>query len=238
MQCLILAGGFGTRMEAVSHGLPKSLLPVLGKPFVDYQLAWLVGQGVTSVVMSLGFKAGMIRDYLGDGARWGLDIACVEDGDTALGTAGAIRNAADLGVLQDGFFILYGDSYLNAELGHIWRASDNGSRPVMTVYRNEGQWDTGNVLMEDDQLSLYQKDASPAIKATMHHIDYGLSVLSRDVICGIVAAGQVCDLADVYHQLSLEGKLIGFEVFERFYEIGSPQGMSDLEHHLAGNGDG
>ena len=232
MQCLILAGGFGSRMKHMSKDLPKSLFPVLDKPFIDYQLAWLAGQGVTNVVVSLGYKAEMVRDYLGTGERWDIDITCVEDGDKPLGTAGAIRNAVDQGALKGGFFVLYGDSYLKVDLRDIWRVSENGIHPIMTVFKNDGQWDTCNVLMKDGKLDLFEKDAAGEIKAKMSHIDYGLSVLSEDVILQMVPSGEAWDLATVQHDLSLQGRLMGYEVFDRFYEIGSPQGLLDLENHL------
>jgi N-acetyl-alpha-D-muramate 1-phosphate uridylyltransferase len=234
MQCLILAGGLGTRMKHMSKDLPKSLFPVLGKPFIDYQLAWLADQGVKRVVLSLGYKADMVRNYLNTTNLHGMDVVCVEDGDKPLGTAGGIRAAIDQGVLKGGFFILYGDSYLKADLRDIWRVSENGTRSVMTIFKNYGQWDACNVLMKDGSLNLFQKDAPPDIQPEMKYIDYGLSVMSEDIIRKMVSSGRPFDLADVQHTLSVENNLESYEVFERFYEIGSPQGLTDLENHLKG----
>ncbi len=237
MQCLILAGGFGTRMETHSKGLPKSLIPVRGVPFINYQLRWLAGQGITQVVLSIGYQASMIADHVGTGEKWGLEIKCIEDGDEPLGTAGAIRNAVDHDLLQDGFFILYGDSYLKANFSEVWKASENGKHAIMTVFKNDNAWDRCNVIMENDTLTLFLKNAPQDTKTHMHHIDYGLSVMNATIITTMVPSGVACDLAVVQNQLSIENKLIGFEVYDRFYEIGSPKGLADLEEYLTNHGE-
>jgi NDP-sugar pyrophosphorylase family protein len=219
-------------MEQVSNGLPKSLIPVLGVPFIDYQLRWLAEQGISRVVLSIGYQADMIIDYVGSGARWGIEIICIEDGAVPLGTAGAIRNAVDQNILDGGFFILYGDSFLQADFSDIWQTSENGTRAIMTVFKNDNAWDACNVIMENNRLALFQKNAPPEIKSSMHYIDYGLSVLDSTVITEMVPSGVAADMADLQHRLSVEGRLTAYEVYDRFYEIGSPQGLNDLEVFL------
>ncbi len=233
MQCLILAGGLGTRMKGVSGSLPKSLIPANGHPFVDHQLAWLAAEGITDVVFAIGHLGQAIRDFVGDGNRWGLAVRYVEDGDRLLGTAGSIRNAIDLGLMSGGFFVLYGDSYLNVDFTAVWQASGQGTHPLMTVFRNDGQWDSSNVVLKNGQIQLFEKGRNDAREIAMDHIDYGLSVMTRSAITGAVGSGEAADLADVCHRLSLAGRLRAFEVFERFYEVGSPEGLADFESFLS-----
>jgi NDP-sugar pyrophosphorylase family protein len=238
MQCTILAGGLGTRMLPRTESIPKTLLPVLGRPFADYQLQWLRSQGVTKVVYCIGHLGSMIRDYVGDGSAWGLEVRYSDEGESLRGTAGALRLACDNGLLRDRTFVLYGDSWLTASLPEVDDAFLQSRLPaLMTVLRNEGRWDTSNVEYADGSIRCYDKTPAPH-RSRMTYIDYGLLVWSRDAIARYVPAGVRADLADVLRSLSTEQLLAGFEVQERFYEIGSPSGLADLESFLSvNNGD-
>jgi len=232
MQCVILAGGMGTRIFERSGGLPKALIPVLGKPFLFYQLEWLARQDVRDVVVSVGYKGELIKAAVGNGKNFGLSVTYAEEGSVLRGTGGALRYAADLGLLQSAFFVVYGDSYLPVDLAPVWWTSGLGQVPTMTVLRNEGRWDKSNVIFRNGTLILYDKFAPDPTALGMGYIDFGLSVLTREaIIQGIVSDSKV-DLALLFNQLSTEGSLRGHEVFERFYEIGSPQGLDDLEAYL------
>jgi NDP-sugar pyrophosphorylase family protein len=232
MQCVILAGGLGTRMRERSGDLPKAVIPVLGKPFIFYQLEWLARQSVREVVVSIGYRGKLITEVVGDGSRFGLAVVYADEGDFLRGTGGAVRFIADLGLLDPGFFLLYGDSYLPIDLPPVWEASDNGRIPVMTVMRNEGRWDRSNVIFRDGKLVLYDKSAVDPAALGMEYIDYGLLVLTRGVVEDGIAPGATADLAGLLNRLSREGRLKGCEVFRRFYEIGSPQGLDDFEAYL------
>src|SRR4051812_46987043 len=100
MQCVILAGGLGTRMRPRTDKTPKTLLPVGDVPFAHYELSWLARHGVTHVVYSIAILGEQVRDFVGDGDRWGLSVSYVEDGDKLAGTAGALRRALDAGELS------------------------------------------------------------------------------------------------------------------------------------------
>jgi NDP-sugar pyrophosphorylase family protein len=228
VQCVILAGGLGTRIRERAGDLPKALIPVLGKPFVFYQLEWLARQAVRHVVLSVSYRGELIADAVGDGSQFGLSVVCANEGDAPRGTGGALRFIADMDLLDPGFFILYGDSYLPIDLAPVWNTSHGGSRCTMTVMRNRGKWDKSNVLFQDGELVLYDKFAADPAALGMQHIDYGLSVLTRDAIREAFAPQQTADLAPLLNRLSREKRLRGHEVFERFYEIGSPRGLDDF----------
>ncbi|MDZ4796633.1 MAG: sugar phosphate nucleotidyltransferase [Bryobacteraceae bacterium] len=233
MHCVILAGGLGKRMLPLTECMPKNLLPVLGVPFAAWQLSWLVGQGVTDVLYCVAHMGDQIRSYVNDGSRWKLRVRYADEGPELMGTAGALRAAHRAALLPERFLLLYGDSYLPVPFRPVWDRFVRAASPaLMTVFRNEGRWDTSNVAYEDDRLLVYDKFRTHPLTPRMRHIDYGLSALHRSVIEHLVPTQGPSDLATVFHQLSLAKQLAGYEVAERFYEVGSPQGLDDLELYL------
>lgn len=231
MQCLILAGGLGTRMKPYTEKIPKALIPVRGHPFIDLQLRALKRQGIKRVVICVGYLGEMIQAEVGDGSRFDLHVDYTNEGENLRGTAGAIRLAADQGVLDEEFFVLYGDSFLPTSFPTVFEKFKSGSDPaLMTVFRNEGQFDKSNAQFNGERVTLYDKKLSAG--TGVPYIDYGLSILSRKLVLERIPADGVRDLADLFHQLSVEGRLAGLEVKERFYEIGSQQGLADLESYL------
>jgi NDP-sugar pyrophosphorylase family protein len=218
----ILAGGMATRLRPITEKIPKALVDVAGKPFITRQLDYLRAQGINRVVLCVAHMGEQIRQVVGDGAAFGLDVAYSWDGPRLLGTGGAIRRAAAL--LGGRFFVFYGDSYLPIDFAAVERDFDASGKPaMMTVLRNRDRWDKSNVLFENGRIVEYNKRAP---RDAMAHIDYGLGVLSASVL-EAWPAEEPFDLADVYHDLSVHGLLAGHEVFERFYEIGSPEGLRE-----------
>lgn len=225
MQCVILAGGLGTRMRPLTETCPKTLLPAGGHPFAYHQLHWLAAQGIDDVVYSIGHQGDLIRRYWADEPSPIRSIRYVDEGEQLRGTAGALRLAREQGALDQSFFVIYGDSFLPVEFDPIWRAfHDSGEPALMTVLRNEGRWDRSNVIYQPGEVVLYDKSAAPG----MQYIDYGLSCFRRDTLDEATHS----DLAALFHKLSLQGRLAGYEVHQRFYEIGSPAGLRDFEQYL------
>ena len=238
MQCVILAGGRGTRLWPLTRTIPKALVPINGRPFADYQLAWLARQSLADVVYSVGFLGEQIERHVGDGSAFGLEVRYVREGDNLMGTAGALRLALDAGLLADAFFVLYGDSFLPIAFSPVEAAYRSSGRPaLMTVLRNQDKWDRSNVIFTPPMITLYDKHCTDeATRARMAFIDYGLSVISRDVIAERIRAGARSDLADLFRHLSLAGKLAGFEVSERFYEVGSTEGIAEFSRYVTESG--
>lgn len=233
MQCVVLAGGLGTRMWPVARAVPKTLLPVAGRPFADWQLGWLRDGGVTSVVYCIGYLGERVRDFVGDGAGWGLEVAYVDEGEHLRGTGGALRLALDQERLDDRFLVVYGDSWLQVDPGEVFESHRAVELPAtMTVFENRGRWDGSNVVLADGLVVRYEKNLDP-LPAEMHWIDYGLSALDRAVVAARIPPDGRSDLADLFTGCAVEGLLAGFEVAERFYEIGSPSGLAELEALLA-----
>ena len=174
----ILAGGLATRLRPLTETIPKALVDVAGKPFIDWQLRYLKDQGVEQVVICAGYLGEQIQAAVGDGSAWGLSVQFAFDGDTLLGTGGAVRRALPL--LGEDFFILYGDSYLPVNFATVQQDYFRQQKPaLMTVLRNGGRWDRSNVLFQDGRLVAYNK-AAPTPQ--MDYIDYGLGVMRASVL--------------------------------------------------------
>ena len=219
----ILAGGLATRLRPITETIPKSLVDVCGEPFVAHQLRLLRSRGISDVVLCVGYRAEQIEKVVGPGTAFGLRVRYALDGEKLLGTGGAVRRA--LAMLGDEFFVLYGDSYLPCDYQAAlssFRAS--GKLALMTVYRNEGQYDTSNVQYEAGMIRRYDKSER---SLAMHHIDYGLGVFRREAFAE-VPEGALLDLAKLYQTLLAKGQLAGYEVAERFYEIGSVAGLQEF----------
>jgi NDP-sugar pyrophosphorylase family protein len=216
-------------MWPATADVPKPLLPVAGVPFAIRQLTDLAERGITDVVYSIGYLGDQIRAVLG-AADLGCSIRFVDEGETLLGTGGATRLAVDDGTLGDAFFVLYGDSFLPIDLAAVQSAFEvSDAEALMTVFRNDGAWDTSNVVFRDGYVVRYDKHEPDPRAAGMRHIDYGLSVLRADTVRAHTVPGRSSDLAAMFHDLGELGRLAGYEATERFYEIGSPAGLADLE---------
>jgi MurNAc alpha-1-phosphate uridylyltransferase len=227
----ILAGGKATRLGPLSADLPKALVPLAGRPFLDYQLELLHDRGVRRVVLCLGHLGDRIVAHVGDGARYGLQVQHVFDGPRLLGTGGALLSAAPL--LGPLWWVLYGDSYLDFDYAAVLEHFLARSEPaLMTVHRNAGRWDRSNAVVRDGKVTRYDKRRPTP---DMAYIDYGAS-LFRAPVLERIPADEPYDLADLCHGLSLDGQLAVYEVPQRFYEIGSTRGIRETEQFLIVSG--
>jgi NDP-sugar pyrophosphorylase family protein len=223
----ILAGGLATRLRSITEKIPKSLVIVACEPFLAHQLRLLHSAGFRRVIICAGYLGEMIEAEFTDGARFDMQIAYSFDGSRLLGTGGALKQA--LSLLGERFFVLYGDSYLPIDYRGVAHAFLDGGKPaLMTVFKNDGRWDASNVWFEEGEIRLYDKTSC---MERMRHIDYGLGIFNSEVLNEWQAA-EAFDLADVYKQLVAKKQLAGYEVSQRFYEIGSPAGLADLDELL------
>ena len=227
MQCVILAGGLATRLSRITDNVPKSMVPANGKPFLEYQIELLRKSGIKNIVLCIGHKGDLIKDYFRDGKKFNINITYSQE-EELLGTGGALRNAYNF--LDDYFFVLYGDAYLNIDyLGVMNYLKKMQCSSLLTIYKNEGRFDKSNVEFIDHKFVVYDKQ-NPTEK--MNYIDYGLSILSKRIIKKYIPNNTFYDLADCYNALSKKNQLIGYEAKNRFYEIGSISGLRDFEKYI------
>lgn len=213
---VVLAGGLGTRIARFANDLPKAMLPVAGRPFIDHKLLGLAEQGADRVVLLVGSGADLIEEHVGSGEGYGLSVTCVRDGPQLLGTGGSI--AAALKLLPETFWVTYGDTLLRAPLAEVEQSFEDGSA-VMTVFANHDLWETSNVSIADGKVIAYDKRA----QANTHtHIDYGM-LLMRDVAFAGRQLGEAFDLAEVLEGMVRTMELLAFEVIDRFYDVGTEE---------------
>ena len=233
MQAVVLAGGLATRMRPRTLTIPKAMLEVAGRPFIDWQLEKLRACGYDDVVLCVAFLADPIREHVGDGARFGVNVRYSDEGPTLLGTAGAIRNALDL--LAPTFLITYGDSYLPFDYAEPLRSlnAHPDCAGVMSIYENRGSWDTSNAEPDGAGVWVVRYEKG---RPDLHfsHIDYGAIALRREVIAE-VAVGHPSGLDTIQTALAREKRLRAVVARDRFFEIGSPEGLSTLDEWLTAN---
>jgi NDP-sugar pyrophosphorylase family protein len=224
MQCVVLAGGRGTRLGPLTERVPKALVEVAGRPFLEYQLALLRSSGVTEIVLCVGYLSELVERTIGDGSRFGLTIQYSYDGDTPLGTAGALRNALPL--LAPTFLVTYGDTLLPIDHGDVLRShADSGLPALMTVLENENRWDTSNAVVAQGRVVAYSKNPPPP---GARWIDYGLLAFTRTA----AAEGQSADLEAQLAVLARAGLLGAYEVDQRFHQIGDPAGLAETAEFI------
>ena len=223
----ILAGGLATRLHPLTETLPKALITVADEPFLTHQLRLLRSRGIRRVVLCLGYLGDMVEQQFRDGGQYGMKVEYSFDGPQLLGTGGALKRA--LPMLDRQFFVLYGDSYLPIDYGSVAQAfCDSGKPALMTVYKNDGRWDSSNVEFREQEICRYDKKNRTE---EMHYIDYGLGVFRAEVLANW-SDDKPLDLADVYQDLTERKQLAGFEVKQRFYEVGSAEGLAELDSLL------
>ena len=230
LQIAILMGGLATRLYPITKNIPKSMIEVAGEPFIVHQLRKLSLQGIKNVVLCVGHLGSKIEPILKDGSEYGVKLKYSYDTKKLLGTGGAIKKALPL--LGKEFFVLYGDSWLEINYLSVYRSfKESGCKGLMTVFKNEGKWDSSNVEIEKNKIKKYSKTKK---NIRMTHIDYGLGIFNQSVF-KIYADETKFDLAQVYEDLLKIGELASFEAENRFYEIGSHEGLIELNQLLKKN---
>src|SRR5262249_19612815 len=190
VQVAILCGGLAARMRPLSERIPKSLFPVAGRPFIDWQLEPIARGGATDVVLCIGHFGAAIRDHVGDGERFGMRVAYSDEGTARRGTGGALRVAAEAGRLAPRFIVQYGDSYVRLDYRALLQAS---GEVVLSVFRNENRWDPSNCVVENGRVTYFQKGTR---RPDALWIDYGAAAIDRALLTDVPA-----DLADLYSEL-------------------------------------
>ncbi len=220
----ILAGGLATRLRPITEKVPKILIEVAGEPFFSHQIRLLKQAGLTRLVLCVGYLGEKVVELYGDGSKWGVHIEYAFDGPKLLGTGGALIQA--LPKLGDAFYVLYGDSYLPVDYQAVGRFFlGSGKLGLMTVYENAELYDASNVRFEAGAIRVYDKKHRVP---QMRHIDYGLGVF-RAAAFRDFPRDNLVDLATVQQSLLARGELAGYEMHQRFYEIGSHAGLAELD---------
>ena len=226
MQVAILAGGLATRLGNLTKGQPKSMVRVRGKPFLEYQLELLRRAGIKNIVLCVGHMGEQIERHFGDGGKYGVNIKYSFE-DRLLGTAGALKNAEAL--LDEIFFTMYGDSYLFLDFPAVTSYFKSQNKlALMTVYKNYDRYDRSNTVIEGNRVKKFSKKEKTK---DMVYIEYGANIFRKEAL-DMIPENQFYSLDDLFSRLIEMDELLAFEVKERFYEIGSPQGLNEFEEFV------
>lgn len=226
MQAVIIAGGLATRLRPLTLSKPKSLITIKGKPFLEYQIELLKRNGIFDIVLCTGFLGEQIKSYFLEGQGFGVRIRYSQE-ERPLGTAGALKKASDL--LDESFFTLYGDSYIFVDFKSLFRYFQPQSKlALMTVYNNRDRYDRSNTSVEGSLVKKYSKtDKTP----DMTYIEYGVDLFRKEVL-DLIPADETYGLEDLFPGLIKQKQLLSYEIKERFYEIGSLQGLKEFEYFV------
>ena len=227
MQVIIIAGGLGTRLGQLTLNQPKSMIQILGKPFIEYQFDLLTKGSVTDVVLCLGYQGKQIADYCGDGRKFGVNLRYSFE-DKPLDTAGAIKLAEPL--LEEYFFTLYGDSYVFIDFKDMLSSIRKGNKiGAMSVFQNQDRFDKSNTAVVDGGVTFYSKEQ----RANLKYIDYGVNLFRKEVL-KLIPNGEPYSMGTLFNQLIGRQELLAYEVKKRFFEIGSVNGLTEFTEYVKG----
>lgn len=221
-QVAVLAGGLATRMYPITKTIPKSMIEVMGEPFLSHQLRQFKENGMEEVVMCVGHFADQIIDYFGSGASYGISIVYSIEQER-LGTGGALKYG--LKYLDDTFFVIYGDSFLEQPYKPVvdfFEAHD--AKGLMTVVHNNNEIEPSRILVDGQYIQQYKKDPPPP---GAEYGEYGLNIFKKEIIDQV--EGTTYPISDYFDLLTPQKQLLAFEVKDRYYEIGSPTGLEELK---------
>jgi NDP-sugar pyrophosphorylase family protein len=226
MQIAILSGGLGTRLRPFTEEIPKAMVLIENKPFLQYQIELLKKNNITDILLCLGYLSEKIIEYFGNGEKFGVNITYSIEKAKLLGTAGALKNAEKY--LKEEFMVMYGDSYLELDNQEVVSCYKTIREPVlMVVYKNENRFDRSNVRLKDNLVVKYEKNS----KENLSYIDYGISVLNKKIISGLPKE-ETIHLEDVFRKLAEERKIHAYEASKSFYEVGSPEGLERFRKYI------
>ena len=228
MQAAILAGGLATRLGELTKHQPKSMLPIMGKSFLEYQLALLASEGITNIVLCIGHLGEQIVETIGTGKKFGVNIRYSYEAEP-LGTAGALRNAEAL--LEDPFISLYGDSFVSLDFnGFVSSFTSKSKLAMMSVYKNYDKYDRSNTEIRGNLVTRYSKNVRTS---STIYIDYGVNIFRREAL-RLIPRDHFYSLEDLFIRLIERQQLMAYQVKDRFFEIGSLQGLREFEEYMAG----
>ena len=234
MKAMVLAAGLGTRLRPLTDTLPKPLLPVAGRPLLEWNLLLLKRHGITEVIINLHHLGEQIVRALGDGARLGLRLAYSHE-PTLQGTGGGIKQATPF--LKDGpFLVLNGDTLSDCDLTALIAAHRvSGALATMAV-RDDPEAATWGPVTLDAQGRILQINGSPplaepraALPACMFA---GIHVIEQAVLDAMPAG--LGSIIDVYDRLLRQGRpLHGYRMSGYWSDIGNPERYAQAKRDAA-----
>ena len=229
MQVVIVAGGKGTRLRDRLGGIPKPMVPILGKPLLEHQILLARQHGLSDVLFLLGHGADTIADYFGDGSRWGVRVRSIRE-TVPLGSAGAVLSA--FRDLQERFLVMYGDTMLNVDLTRFWRAhGECGADASLLVHPNDHPHDS-------DLVEIDERGRITAFHAYPHDPDryYGnlvnaaLYIIQKSALADWQDSSRPLDFGkNLFPKMLSQGRLLqGYRSPEYIKDAGTPERLDSV----------
>jgi NDP-sugar pyrophosphorylase family protein len=229
MKGVIVAGGLGTRLGALTKKLPKGLILVNGKPVLEHQVLWLAHYGIKDIVICAGYLAERIEAYFGDGGRFGVHIDYSLEKEL-LGTGGALKQAAPL--LSNRFVMMYGDLLGDMDLREFVRFhAAKGGLGTLTVHESDHPYDS-DILEVTPDWEIIRFLGKPRPGTGFANIsNAGVYCFEKAILKYFPDGKSMLDKEALPHVLERGGKLYAYMTRERILDIGTPE---RLEKSLGG----
>lgn len=226
---LILAGGFGTRLQTVVNDVPKPMAPVNGQPFLNYLLRYLKHYGIRKVCLSVGYLHEKISEYYKDEFE-GIHITYSIE-EIALGTGGGIRKAL-AGMNEKEIFALNGDSFFDVNLREFYKAHQTYGATISLALREvQNAARFGTIVSNKQYRILSFKEKSGEERPGM--INGGVYILDRDVYLDSTKADSVFSIEKDFFETELSRiPMMGFPFTGHFIDIGIPEEFAKAQHEF------
>lgn len=222
---LIMAGGEGVKFRPLTYEIPKSLIPIRGKPLLEHTLEALKNQGFTEIYISIGYLGEKIKDYFGDGKRWGLHIRYIEQARRTPGTAQPLSEAKKYFV-GESFIVIYGDVLTDLNLPDLLDFH-NAQRSIATMalasVEKPSVW--GVASIQGNRITDFVE--KPREKTKSHLINAGIYVLTPDVFKYISENSERLE-KDLFPRLAKEGKLYAYPFEGEWYDVSTPESYEEV----------
>ncbi|HET6605905.1 MAG TPA: HAD-IIIA family hydrolase [Rhodopila sp.] len=223
-QAVILAGGRGTRMQPITNHLPKPMVPVCGRPFLEYQIEQLADQGIERVLLLLGYLPEVVQRHFGDGRDWGIQIDYRITHPDQL-TSSRIADARHL--LDPCFMLLYCDNYWPLQMDKLWRRFCEAHKPALvTVYRNADNYSRGCVALDENQdVQMFDRTrTAPGLR----EVEISYAIITDTCLERLPAEDCLFEEA-IYTPLARQGRLAAYVSDHRYYSVGSLNRLPETE---------
>ena len=221
-QAVILVGGQGTRLRPLSYQAPKSMMPVLNRPFLEHTLAYLKNHGVSEVILTLSYLPETIQRHLGDGANQGIRLSYVVE-DSPLGTAGAVKNTE--AHLAGTFAVLNGDIFTDLDLAELVTFHRHkGAKVTIALTYVENPSAFGVVETESDgRVKRFIEKPSPD-QITSHWINAGIYIIEPEVLRHVPESSHYMFERGLFPRLlELDEPVYGYPFNGYWLDMGTPE---------------
>lgn len=225
-----MAGGKGTRVASVNQNVPKPMLPIYGKPVLLHQVECLKRQGIYDITLAIGYLGTQIRDFFGDGRRFGVQITYIQE-ETPLGTAGALFYLK--GRLTDDFFLINGDLVFDVNFARLMQAHKSSQAlATLLVHPNDHPYDSGIILMDADGKVNGWLTKEDKRGWYQNCVNAGIHVLSPQVLDQINAPEKTDLDREILRPLIRSGKVYACRTPEYVKDMGTPERIAQVERDL------